>query len=136
MEREVFRNEFLSIDYIKPNNFAKLNWKKNTSNASALDFKQWNINLIKKIEEYKPSLLLSDNRDYLFTIFPELQEWSVENVFIPMSKAGVRKLAMLVSSDIFAQVSLEQFADESQDDTDIDTKYFENIIEAENWLIR
>ncbi len=129
----IFNNKYVEFNFDKENSIFRMNWKTKTENASQEDFKAWNREVVENIELYNPKNVLSDNRNYLFIIVPELQEWSVVNIFVPMQKAGVRKLAMLLSPELFAQVSLEQFADEYGKD-DIVVKYFNDENQATNWL--
>jgi len=78
-------------------------------------------------------LLLSDTRNFTFTISPELQNWMIDNFFKLIIKAGVKKYAILVSSDLFSQVSIEQTVDENKDNSVI-TRYFDSEDEAKKWL--
>ena len=57
------------------------------------------------------------------------------NIFVPMTNAGVKKLAMLVSTEFIAQISLEQFSDEAEDaNAGFVTKYFDTREEAMKWF--
>lgn len=86
-------------------------------------------------EKYSPRVALVDLRDFLFTIGPELQAWTDEEIFTRFIKAGLRKIGFIVSSDVFAQVSLEQMMEENVG-LDFQTRYFdENEEEAMKWLV-
>ena len=50
-----------------------------------------------------------------------------------MAKAGIQKLAMLVTKELFPQIALEQFIDEYKGGN-IETKYFDTKEEAQKWL--
>ena len=62
-----------------------------------------------------------------------MQEWSVSNIFEKLEQAGLKKMAMIVSEEIFPQVSIEQLIEENKNTTLI-TKYFENEEHAMKWL--
>ncbi len=109
-------------------------WFPSTDYATKEDFKVWNREIVRHIQEHQPKGMLSNTKDYKFTITPDLQEWSVTHIFEPMVAAGVRKLAMIVSSELFPQISLEQFVDEYEE-KQLTTKYFEDLEEARQWLI-
>lgn len=130
---EIYNSKYLQILFKEKNSLMVLNWKPATSKAKDHEFKKWNQDLVEKVNRHKPRLMLADTKKYLFTITPQLQEWSVINVFEPFAKAGLQKLALIISEEMFAQVSLEQFVDEYKGGK-IQSKYFENIESARNWL--
>ncbi len=131
---KVFENKFLQIFIETENNIIIGYWTQETEDAEHDDFKNWNSEIIKIMEQYNPKKFLANTIDHKFKITPDLQEWSVVNVFGRFAKAGIRKLAMVTTDDLFSQVSMEQFTDEYQDG-DIVTKYFDNKEKARNWLI-
>ena len=132
---KVFENKFVIINFDHILNIMEFLWKKSTEEATPEDFKEWNVSLVKQVKAHKPFFILSDNTNYLFSIFPELQEWSVKNVFVPFSQAGLKKLSMIVSAELLAQMSLEQFTDEAKvSKIGFETKYFETEEEARKWL--
>lgn len=134
---KLFKNKFLTINFDENLSLIDFRWNKKTEDATDSDFKNWNNNIAEQIKKHKPSFVLSDNTNYLFPIIPILQEWSVENVFIPMTKAGVTKLAMILSPEIIAQMSLEQFSREAKmANCDFETKYFIKEKEARAWLFK
>ena len=131
---EVFKSKYLQIEYDAKNNICIANWTEKTEKASHKEFKEWNIELVNKIQEKKPNGLLANTLDYKFIIDIELQEWSVSNVFEQFAKAGLTKIAMIVPKELIAEMSLEQFADEHKEET-IETKYFDNKTLAKKWLV-
>ena len=132
---KVFENKFVIISFNKELSLMDFLWNKETKEAKEEDYKDWNTNLAQQVTKYKPKYVLSDNTNYFFPIIPELQEWSVENIFVPMTNAGVKKLAMIVSKEFIAQISLEQFSDEAEEsNAGFVTKYFENKEEAMEWF--
>ncbi|WP_448520543.1 hypothetical protein [Rhodoflexus sp.] len=84
-------------------------------------------------EQYQPERLLIDIRNLRFTITPDLQEWTAKE--IAPRTTSLKRMAILVSSDIFAQISLEQLMEEEGiADRYSAPRYFESEEEAKNWL--
>ena len=131
---EIFKSKFLQIQYNKKDNICIADWTKETENANDDDFKNWNIELVNKIAERRPHGLLANTLNYKFAIHPGLQEWSVSNVFQQYAKAGLTKIAIIVPTELIAEMSLEQFVDEYEDNS-IETQYFNNAEKAKDWLI-
>ena len=131
---EIFKSNFLQIQYIEKNNLCIAEWTIETENASDSDFKKWNIELANKIVEKKAISLLANTLNYKFAIKPELQEWSVSNFFQKCAKAGLTKIAIIVPLEAIAEISLEQFIEEYDGDS-LETQYFTDLGKAEAWLI-
>jgi len=89
------------------------------------------------IEKYKPKYNLSDSRDFKYAINPTLQVWVAENVYPRWSKAGLKKLAIVVPKEFISFLSLEQTVDEIVEKTSQPTytiQYFDNFHQADSWL--
>jgi len=132
--KTLFENKFVCVVFDSSQSLIEGTWFPSTIYASDEDFKTWSIEVVRYTQEYQAQRMLANTKDYKFTITPDLQEWSVSHIFEPMAAAGIRKLAMIVSSDLFPQVSLEQFVDE-YGEKQITTRYFEDVEEARQWLI-
>ena len=130
---EVYKNKYIQIAYYSENKLIIANWTNETEIANKQDFKDWNIELVKQIEANESNVLLANTFNYKFIITPDLQEWSTTNVFAKMAKAGIEKIAMLATNEMFSQVSLEQFVEEYKIGN-IVTKYFDDINNAKKWL--
>jgi len=132
--KTLFENKFACIMLDPTQSVIEMKWFPSTDYATQEDFKAWNREVVRHIQEHQPKRMLANTKDYKFTITPDLQEWSIIHIFEPMTAAGVQKLAMIVSSDLFPQVSLEQFVEEYQG-KQLTTKYFEEVQDAYKWLI-
>jgi len=129
---ELYNTKYLTINLHE--NFIELIWKDATRHASSNDFKVWNKAITDEVEKHKPRYMYSDCLFYYYAISPDLQTWSVENVFNRFEKAGLKRLAMLMSTAIISQLSLEQFVEEAN--TSLITRYFNNESLAKEWLLK
>lgn len=86
-----------------------------------------------RVNLQKHTLLLVDTTNSQFAISPDLQEWTAQ-VIAPLT-ASLKRMAFVMSPDIFSQVSLEQMMDETGiADKYEKPRYFENVEEAKTWL--
>ena len=75
------------------------------------------------------------SKNFEFTISPEIQKWIDEKIFPRYIKAGVKKFAYIMSSDMVAQLSIEQTMEEQQASQGFQTNYFDNEADARKWLL-
>ena len=78
--------------------------------------------------------LLVDMRNLNFFISPELQSWHNNNVFPVLERLGVKKMAIIVSPNMFTEASVKHTVEESKNAT-FQYKYFKSSDEAFDWLI-
>ncbi|OQX98572.1 MAG: hypothetical protein B6I24_05140 [Bacteroidetes bacterium 4572_128] len=78
------------------------------------DIKKEMKNWMAKFKEKKPKYMLTDSSINLI-IVPEVQEWIINFLFPTIVKRGVLKYAIILSDDIFAEISIEQMFDEEKD---------------------
>jgi len=69
-------------------------------------FKQELKNFLKLFLEFKPEKLLWDNRNFNFVISNELNQWIEKDILIPQYKNGLKKLAFIVTKDIYIQQTI------------------------------
>lgn len=86
-----------------------------------------------RVNLHKHTLLLVDTTNSQFSITPDLQEWTAQ-VIAPLT-ISLKRMAFVLSPDIFSQVSLQQMMDEKGIvDKYEKPRYFENVDEAKAWL--
>lgn len=118
-------------------------WYKETGNLNDESFKEviTNVSTLIDGQEYESIKSLLDNRDFMFSISPELQEWHAEFITTKtlacITKPELNKTAIVVSSDFITQLSIEQTLDENDDINNNYgiTRYFTDIEEARSWLM-
>lgn len=83
---------------------------------------------------YKTHKPLVDIREFHFVITPPLQEWVDQNILENFIKSGISKVAYIASSDVFAQIAVEQTMEEAHG-SEFKVQYFKNYEKARDWLI-
>jgi hypothetical protein len=130
---EVLNDEYMCIQYGQERNILEIVWKPTTEKFSDTTFKTEFEGLTKMVLKYSPKVVLFDNRKFNFAMSPEIQAWTSQTFPVPAYECGVRKIAFLVGTDIFAQISVENSVDLGPKDK-IETQYFDHIDKAQEWL--
>lgn len=131
--KEVFKNDYISIFHNKDANIIASKWNAKTINMTESDFKKSHMAIVNAILNSRSNAVIGDARKFSFSIVPNVQEWILHETFPVIIRAGLRKIAMIVSPDVFSQVSLEQSQSE-QEASPLTIKYFEEKEEAISWV--
>lgn len=127
-------NDYVFISYFYDAKILKVQWKQKSENMSDEDFKQ-QITFIKEaVIQYKPLYVVGNAVNMAYGITPELQEWHNNFLFPAFRDEKVEKLAIVVSEDIFTQVSIEQLIEDEKDAFFL-TQYFGRESAALDWLL-
>lgn len=116
-------------------------WHKQTRNLTDEGFKKVILEIVCLLEgrQYPMVRYLFDNRDFLFSISPDLQTWHANHVgskVLKFSEAPLRnKTAIIASAGFISQLSIEQTMDENKKTSAYGaTRYFDALEEAKDWL--
>ena len=70
---------------------------------------------------------------FAFTVTPEIQDWSNENILSKVLALGLSKIAFVVAVDVFVQVAVELQIEDNPNALNI-TRYFDDEAKARLWL--
>lgn len=127
-----YESNFIAISYQEEDAIVTGVWKEATKTLDDEAFKNDMLAWLKAVQAHQPVNIMAQAREYYHSITPELQLWVNEHILANYLEAGVKKLAFVVPSDLFAQVSIEQTIDEQQQTFQV--KYFEDEQKAKDWL--
>ena len=129
----VFEHDTLRIDYYRDQDYFLV--KRFVSDSTDKDeFKEVINQWRSVIEKYKPLKQLIDSSEYNFTITPDLQQYINDHLLKPAYEAGLRKVAFLLSHDLYAQMTIEKTM-QKETGKMFAIKYFDNFINAKDWLL-
>ncbi len=135
---ELIKNKYQNLSFLSKKQLFEWIWTKETLFMSEDEFKKETLLYAEKVLEHKPKYLFINTIDMEFVIDPPMQLWYTQNVAFKTAQAGVKKIAFLVSRDIFVQMSVKQTEEEidavRKAPNPIEIKYFESEKEARNWL--
>jgi len=132
-------DKYLEALYDKKLNLVEFYWKHTTEDLTEAEYRMIVSDIVDKVVEnvenkqWKAPNWLLDNRDFLFTISPELQQWQAKKIFEPLSKLGCKKSALVMSENFISQFSIEQTVEEN-DKAKLIIHYFSDLHQANEWL--
>jgi len=134
----LYNSKYQKIWFDEPLDALSNSWTEESREMSNEEFKEENLNWLALFEKYQPKNILADTRTYYFIITIKMQDWHAENIFSKLITFNPKKMAMIVSSDFFAQISIEQTIEEGEEKspTEFQTRYFGDEKEAQLWLLK
>ncbi|WP_291722312.1 STAS/SEC14 domain-containing protein [Bernardetia sp.] len=131
---QVYNSNFLQIDAFDDQKLLELTWLKATVDMTDEEYRNEHLELLKFMLEQKTQKVVGNVKDLGFVVNPDTQEWMNINVFVPAIEVGFHKLAVVMSSEFLAQLSIEQVMEEKEGQK-ITTQYFDNVEEAREWIM-
>ncbi|KXX71971.1 hypothetical protein [Flammeovirga sp. SJP92] len=132
---EKYKSDFQKIEWDDSSKILKTTW--NTPiNISEELYRNEVLQYLRVTEEMAPKLLLVDAIRAYYNVRPDTQDWINERSVILNKKIGLQKMAFIVSSDIFSQMSFEKILDKTTSEIDLfKLQYFDDEHNATDWLI-
>ncbi|WP_291726473.1 hypothetical protein [Bernardetia sp.] len=131
--QNIYKSKFVSINILPKKELLIIEWLSDSEDMTEEEFKNEIQAEIVAIKEYKPTNILARTTQMSFVITPNMQEWHNELVFPVFKNIGVSKLAIILSSDIFSQISIEQLIEDNTE-AEFITHYFDKEDKALLWL--
>jgi len=130
--KKIYENQFAQIFFDDIRKIMKTQWLENSENITEDELKTSITKAGELVEQFKPYFQLADNTNQKFTFNVDIQEWVAHHVAAPCIKVGVKKIAILMPSDLLAELSTEQAAEENK--LPIEISYFKAEQEALKWF--
>lgn len=128
----IYESIYQKITKPKTKNFFIIFWT-NTEKMEDEDYKYEVLQQIKYYLKYKVQGSLIDTSNFEYAIPPRVQEWASKEIFPPVAKAGLRYVAVLIPSDFYAQLSIDQYINEDKENL-LEFHYFGEMTLAKTWL--
>ncbi len=125
------QSKYISISFLPQGRIIKAVWTTATQEMEDADFQESIQHIWQNVRNKKPVGFLGDTRLFFFVVSIHLQTWYGENIGDTFG-TGTNKIAMLVTSEFIAQVSIEQTIEE--DKSAVKTRYFDEEEKALTWL--
>ncbi|HTJ52231.1 MAG TPA: hypothetical protein VL443_22370 [Cyclobacteriaceae bacterium] len=123
-----FETDYVTTAYDKANHVVILKWK---VAPTSVEFREGLDSIISAMEHFKTGKLIADTT-HLGAIHPDDQEWSTTVWAQKAVSAGYSKLALVIPSDIFTKMSVEDTM--NMDKTETPSAYFDTIDAAIDWI--
>jgi len=132
MNTKLHSSPFCDILFDVSNLMVSQIWKSATDKMTFAQFKTEQLQLAEIIKEKKPQTIYVDAIKFGFIITPDQQQWNADNLLTHFPANGVEKCGILVPTDIYIQISIEQALEEA--DKLFETKYFDDQKAMMGWL--
>lgn len=133
---EIYKNKFVEVFLAEENYFLMEIWKPESSNITEAEFKAYLLYWRDNMLTHKIEKILTNCLYFGFILQPVVQTWIVENVSIPVAQANfLKKHAFVMPQEFIANLSIEQYIDDVNEQKDFITRYFDSETEAKKWLL-
>ncbi len=131
MERKVlYEDKHLKLEYVSDGNYLHETWWGRTPGESFIIL--LNI-IVKALNEHNADGLLLDARGHK-GLGPDSQKLAAKNIGEYAKKHGKLKEAIIVPEDVFSKFSVESYSKEVTQANPVESRFFDNIESAEEWL--
>ncbi|EAY24891.1 hypothetical protein [Microscilla marina] len=132
----LFSDQFNDITYNKENGIHYHITKPATAQMTEAEFKQMLLNWKQLMLSCNPQWVLVDSLNFQFPISPDLQNWVVQNITMPVLTIGsIIKSSFVLPEEFISQLSVSQFTDEANHVSPKNNlQYFSSREAAEVWL--
>ena len=129
MDHTYFQTPYLLLQYNEQEKYTAASWQHFPLSD---EFRAGMDQLIRLMEEKKIGKVLTDTRK-MGAISPDDHDWSINDWLTRAFAAGYRRIAIVISEDIFNQMSVEDIMSRVEG-VDFVTKYFPSPEEGRKWL--
>lgn len=136
--KTILENEFVTINYDNNQALLTLQWTLNTSSMSPEKFQDLMFEIAHLIGELGAKFFLADSTNFDFVIIPEMQHWVSGGFNDRMGLTGLKKMALVLPQEVFAQVSIVQTIEEIADNDPTDNfeiLHTDSLFKAKKWLM-
>ncbi len=139
---QLYKSQYSVMVYDRDRSFLDFSYYATTAQMTEAEYKIEIARYFECLEQYRPKIALSDLKELYFTISPEVQDWINSTL---LAKTPPTKTALVMPSDFFTQVSVEQTVNDAMksknndfqisEDNQTGFRYFEDRKSALTWLM-
>lgn len=125
-----YETDAMRVTYDKEQQLAVGTWK---GFVTSKELRKTALDSLDFVNEHQVTRWLSDRRN-MKAIRQKDQQWTIDEFVPRLLQSPLRRLANVVSKDIFNQMAMESIVQRSGNLGEITLKEFENIEDAMEWL--
>ncbi len=129
----VYKSKFSIVDYDPEDKLIIQTWTENSDMLCDESFLKELSALTEALYGRKIDKLLVDQRKFFYIVPDAVQEKIDKEINLELYKKGIRKVAFVVSPDIFSKFSVLQTFDKDNS-SKINARFFEDYDKAVKWL--
>ncbi len=123
MKEELYKSKYVVFTYKEETDTFTLRHLPESEDMTDDEYKEFVLILIEYFEKYNPKYINDDDRERLYAVTPDIQQWALSKVVPAMNKIKLQKYVRILPDDFIGKLSSEQV------DTLVKTKFstvFEN----------
>lgn len=129
----IYESIFMTVIYYQEDRFTELIWHATSENMDDEQYKEDIYNFVESVINLDRIGGITDKRDCRFSVHPELQERVNINALTPFLEKGQNKLAIVEGTDLITNLASQQIMEE-ETGSKFQTRYFDDIEAARNWM--
>lgn len=131
---KVYESDYFKILVDDTNRLVVFSYTEASNNMNEEEYITDLKKYIDVVKQHKPLRAFGDMRKFAYTIVPDTQKWINNNLFKVYHEIGFEKAALILGSDIFSEISVEQTIEEDESGK-FETRYFDSDSLAKQWLL-
>ncbi len=128
---KVFEKPYITIHYIEEENLVYTEWH---GFANSEEYREVLNTYTEVAKKYNVTNWIGNTKNAK-AIRPLDQEWTVKEWVHEFAKTNVKRMAIIVSDDIFNKMAIDNIIRKGNEIVKFDTKYFNNLEEAKKWVL-
>jgi PhoPQ-activated pathogenicity-related protein len=121
---------FLKIEVDSKSAVIIMTWNGLFSSAA---YREATLTCLAAVKEYNLKYWLADTSN-IDEIKADDQDWTNENILIPISEAGVKKVAIIIPENVYNHLAISSIMVKGKGRFKFDSQYFLNKREALTWF--
>lgn len=136
MENAILKSKFIEVLFDKDTNIYTSKFLPATEYMTDKEWQEQMTELKILLERYKPSYIIDDNRDRLYSYSPEMQAWTLSIFIESWNKFGLKKYAQIIPTEIVGKLTSQQIEDIAVKDFKMQYEhmFFNDYLSALNWI--
>jgi len=136
MKELLYKSSYREIFYHTDKNLIEMNYFTESESCTDNEYKKETKILLNYFRQKEASLFYINMLNFDYIIIPEIQKWAAEILQPVLMKAGVTKLAIITSKQIFTKLSVKQMINKfTEVNNFFETRYFPDKKAAMKWLV-
>ena len=132
---ELYKDKYRTVTFERDTKILHQVWHNATEDMNVDEYKEASVSIAQAVKDNGASYILNNAIESLFVVTPEIQDWINKNIVPKLLQNGLQKYAILLPSELFSQVSVEQIVDDSATTTQNKISYFDDEAKARKWLL-
>ena len=131
---EIYKSEIQTIYYYEDKSLMKVVVSPKTEYIGDEIYQEEQLAELALIKKHLPSKILVNVQDLQYTLPPEMQEWTAQNMVMPVIQLCLKRAAYVIPKEFYAQLAIEQLITEIPE-LNFMTMLFKDEETAIDWLL-